>query len=85
VKIINLILIIKIIADSQKLFEEFRDELKNRLIVIDDQIKAKVDIYNFDEYGKQLDKKIYDEFSKKIDRNDLKKNNTIISKKVFIE
>jgi len=56
--------------------------LKNRLIVLDDQLKAKVDIYNFDEYGKKLDVKITNEFSKKIDRNDLKKNNTFITKKV---
>ena len=56
--------------------------MKNRLVLIDNQIKAKVDINNFDEYGKQLDIKILNEFSKKIDKNDLKKNNNIITKKV---
>jgi len=62
--------------------EEFKEELKNTVLKIDKQLKAKVDTANFEIYGKQLDNKISNEFSKKIEKHDLKKNNVIITKKV---
>jgi hypothetical protein len=62
--------------------DEFKDELKNTIVKIDKQLKAKVDTTNFEIYGKQIDNKISNEFSKKIEKNDLRKNNVIITKKV---
>lgn len=52
---------------------------------IDEQLRDKVDFNNFDEYGKKLDLKISNDLNKKIDKNELKKNNNIINKKVFIQ
>jgi hypothetical protein len=64
--------------------DEFKEELKNTIVKIDKQLKAKVDTSNFENYGKQIDNKILNEFSKKIEKNDLRKNNVIITKKVKI-
>ncbi len=51
---------------------------------IDQQLREKVDINNFDEYGRKLDQKISNDLNKKIDKTDLKKNNNIINKKVIL-
>ncbi len=52
------------------------------LLKLDDQLKEKVDKYNFDEYGRRVDSKINNEISKKIDKVELKKNNSMMNKKV---
>ena len=62
--------------------EEFKRELKSTVVKIENQLKTKVDSTNFESYGKQMDNKISSEFSKKIEKNDLRKNNIFITKKV---
>ena len=52
------------------------------ILKLDDQLKEKVDKYNFDEYGRRVDTKINMEISKKIDKVELKKNNSMMNKKV---
>lgn len=37
---------------------------------------------NLDEFGRKFDHKLVNEISKKIDKTDLKKNNTYLNKKV---
>lgn len=64
--------------------DEFRVDLRLSILKLDDQLKEKVDKINFDDYGKKIDTKINSEVSKKIDKNELKKNNSMISKKVNI-
>ncbi len=64
------------------MFEEFKDDLKNMIYRIDEQLREKVDFNNFDEYGKKLDQKISNDLNRKIDKMELKKNNNIINKKV---
>jgi hypothetical protein len=49
---------------------------------LDEQLRDKVDRYNFDEYGKKMDSKINNEIGKKLDKSDLKKNNNIMYKKI---
>lgn len=49
---------------------------------INDQLRDKVDINNFDEYGKKLDQKLSNDLNKKIDKSELKKNNNLINRKV---
>jgi hypothetical protein len=56
--------------------------LKNSIGKIDEQLQNKVDHILLDDFGKKLDYKLANEISKKIDKHDLKKNNTYISKKV---
>jgi hypothetical protein len=64
--------------------DEFKVDLKISILKLDDQIKDKVDTYNFQEYGRKVDSKINSEMSKKIDKNELKRNNNIINKKVSL-
>jgi transcriptional regulator CtsR len=52
------------------------------ILKLDDQLKEKVDKYNFDEYGRKVDFKITNEISKKIDKVELKKNNSMMNKKI---
>lgn len=52
------------------------------ILKLDDQLKEKVDKYNFDEYGRKVDYKITNEISKKIDKVELKKNNSMMNKKI---
>lgn len=67
-----------------KAFDEFKQDLKKTIVKIDDQLREKVDINNFQEYDKKLDQKISNEFNKKLDKKELKRNNNLINKKVFI-
>jgi hypothetical protein len=71
-----------ILVESQKVLEEFKVDLKIAILKLDDQLKSKVDKYNFEEFGKKIDFKIQNESSKKIDKNELKKNNNQLNKKV---
>ena len=45
-------------------------------------MREKVDRFNMEEFSKRIEHKMFSEMSKKLDRLDLKKNNTIINKKV---
>jgi hypothetical protein len=64
------------------MLEEFRGDLKNSISKIEDQLREKVDRMNLDEFGRKFDHKLVNEISKKIDKTDLKKNNTYFNKKV---
>jgi hypothetical protein len=59
--------------------------LKNSIGKIDEQLQNKVDHILLDDFGKRIDNKLSNEINKKIDKHDLKKNNTYISKKVYIQ
>jgi FtsZ-binding cell division protein ZapB len=63
--------------------DEFRHDLKNSIGKIEDQLREKVDRMNLDEFGRKFDHKLVNEVSKKIDKNDLKRNNNALSKKVY--
>ncbi len=49
---------------------------------LEENLKLKVDKMNLDEFGKNIDKRLHSEVSKKIDKQDLRKNNNIMIKKV---
>jgi len=57
--------------------------LKNSIGKVEDQLREKVDRMNLDEFGRRFDNKLVNEISKKMDKNDLKKNNTYLNKKVY--
>ena len=57
-------------------------DLKNTIVKIDTKLREKVDINNFEDFGKKLDQKVLNDLNKKIDKSDLKRNNNIINKKV---
>lgn len=67
-----------------KVLEQFKLDLKKTVVLIDEQLRDKVDYQNFGEYEKKIDKKMANEFTKKIDKTEMKKNNNKIHKKVKI-
>ena len=72
------------VADSQKVFEEFKQDMKTMIYRIDEQLRDKVDFNNFDEYGRKLDQKLPNDLNRRIDKVELKKNNNIINKKIIV-
>lgn len=72
------------IDESNRILEEFRSDLKTSIGKIDEQLQSKVDHILLDDFGKKIDNKLANEISKKIDKNDLKKNNTYLTKKVYL-
>lgn len=65
-----------------RILEEFKNDLRNSIGKIDQQLQNKVDHIILDDFGKKMDYRLQNEMSKKIDKMDLKKNNNLISKKV---
>ena len=49
---------------------------------IDDKLRDKVDRFKLDDFGKKMNSMINGEIDKKVDRNDLKRNNSYLHKKV---
>ena len=49
---------------------------------VEEQLREKVVKFNLDEFGRKMDTKFNGEISKKIDRSDMKRNNSFLSKKV---
>lgn len=72
------------LADSKRVFEEFKGDLKLVIVRIDQQLKEKVDFDNIGEFERKLDQKISGNLNKKLDKMELKKNNNMINKKVKI-
>ena len=72
-----------ILAESNRILDEFRGDLKISIGSIEDQLREKVDRFNLDEFGKRMDSKFNSEISKKIDKHELKKNNLLLNKKVI--
>ena len=68
--------------ESQKILDNFKIELKFSISRIEEQMREKVDRFNMEEFSKRIEHKMFSEMSKKLDKMDLKKNNTIINKKV---
>lgn len=69
-------------GESNRILEEFKTNLKSSMSRIEDKLSEKVDKLNLDEIARKIDSKIIQEVSKKLDKNDLKKNTTIMNKKV---
>ncbi len=69
--------------ESMKILDNFKIELKYSISRIEEQMREKVDRFNMEEFSKKIEHKMFSEMSKKLDRMDLKKNNTIINKKVY--
>jgi len=69
-------------TESAKILLEFKGDLKNSIMNIEDQLREKVDKFSMDEFGKCVNEKLSHEMNKKLDRTDLKKNNNIINKKI---
>jgi hypothetical protein len=68
--------------ESIKILDNFKVELKYSISRIEEQMREKVDRFNMEEFSKKIENKMFSEMSKKLDRLDLKKNNTMINKKV---
>ncbi len=68
--------------ESARILEDFKHDLKTSINKIEDQLREKVDRFNLDEFGRRIDNKFNFEINKKLDRNDLKKNNNFINRKI---
>lgn len=68
--------------ESNRILEDFKQDLKTSINKIEDQLREKVDRFNLDEFGKKIDSKFVFEINKKLDRNDLKKNTNLINRKI---
>ena len=71
------------LAESSKILEEFRCDLRMSVDRLEDMLRKKVDRINLDEFGRKIDNRLVSEVSKKLDKFDLKKNNNIMNKKVI--
>ena len=72
-----------LMSESTSILKDFRSDLKSNLLKIEDQMRDKVDKLNMDELIRKFDQKIISEVSRKLDRNDMKRNNNVINKKVL--
>jgi DNA repair exonuclease SbcCD ATPase subunit len=68
--------------ESQNILENFKLDLKSSINKIEEQLREKVDRFNLDEFGRRIDSKLHNEINKKLDRNDLKRNNHLINRKI---
>ncbi len=69
-------------AESGKILTEFKGDLKVSITKIEDQLREKVDKFSLEEFGKYVNEKLSSEIGKKLDKNDLKRNNNMINKKI---
>jgi hypothetical protein len=63
--------------------EDFRGDLKVSIAKVEEQLKDKVDKFNLDDFGRKMDTKFNGEMQKKLDRTDMKRNNSFLTKKVY--
>lgn len=73
-----------LMVESNKVLDDFRLDLKFSISKIEEQMREKVDKFNMEEFTRKFEKRILLEINSKIDRVDLKKNNSLINKKVFV-
>ena len=73
----------ELMNESGAILDNFRSDLKSNLLKIEEQMRDKVDKLNMDELIRKFDQKIVSEVSRKLDRNDMKRNNNVINKKVL--
>jgi hypothetical protein len=71
-----------LMCESNLILDNFKQDLKANLSKIEDKVRDKVDKFNIDELLRKFDQKMLNEVSRKLELSDLKKNNTIINKKV---
>lgn len=71
-----------LLFESNKILDEFRLDLKFSISKIEEQMREKVDKFNMEEFTRKFEKRMVLEMKSKIDRFDLKKNNSLINKKV---
>jgi len=74
-----------LLGESARILDEFKQNLKISISKIELQLKEKIDKVTLDNLGKQMDGKYVPEIEKKIDKKDLKRNNSQINKKVNIK
>ena len=72
----------ELVTESTRILLEFKTNLKNSMTQIQDQLHDKVDRLNLDEIARKIDIKITQEVSRKLDKNELKKNTSVLNKKV---
>lgn len=73
-----------LITESNKVLDDFRLDLKSNIYKIQEQMREKVDKINMDDFSRKFEVKLLTEMGKKLDRTDLKKNTSLINKKVLI-
>lgn len=73
----------ELMNESNSILDNFKLDLRSNLHKIQDQMRDKVDKLNMDELVRKIDLKIINEVSRKLDRNDMKRNNNVINKKVL--
>ena len=71
-----------LLVESSKILEEYRGDLKKSVTKLEEKLHHKVDKFNLDEFGKKMDTKLSGEIQRKIDKQELKRNNSYLIKKV---
>ena len=69
-------------AESTRILDEFKGDLKVSISKIEEQLRNKVDRFGLVEFGQRIDNKLTSEMRNKIDRGDLTKNNHYINRKI---
>ena len=69
-------------AESARILDEFKGDLKVSISKIEEQLRNKVDRFGLVEFGQRIDNKLSSEMRNKIDRGDLTKNNHYINRKI---
>jgi len=69
-------------AESAKILIDFKGNLKHSIMLIEEQLREKVDKLSLDELSKNVNEKLSNEMGKKLDKNELKRNNNMINKKI---
>lgn len=68
--------------ESKAIFEEYKEGLKDNLTEIKENMKTKVDQFVLEDYARKFDMKMFEQISYKLDKTDMKKNNTAFLKKI---
>ena len=69
-------------AESTRLLDEFKSDLKMSITKIEEQLRNKVDRFGLMEFGQKIDSKFSNDLRSKIDRTDMSKNNHQINRKI---
>jgi hypothetical protein len=69
-------------AESNRILEEFKGDLKLSISKIEDQLKEKVDRFGLAEFGQKINNKFGNDLRGKLDKTDLNRNNHYINRKI---
>ena len=69
-------------AESNRILEEFKGDLKLSISKIEDQLKEKVDRFGLAEFGQKINNKFGNDLRGKLDKSDLSRNNHYINRKI---